>query len=381
MPTADDPQGYFSNAGPNAPATDAPQHDPQWIDFLAHHLTTKIFGPEPSAPVVPQQRGLSPLQAVAGASNPQLLPYLMQQANRNVNAQYQGQLEAFKQAMEGRRNATTALAALAGRDITGQYGVLGRQVTANAPKPPVIKEYVKPVGGESHRVRDIIDKETGATIRTDDLGPAPQGYTYQQDAQGNIVMLPSSGPPMGGGGAGEPTGIKHPPSAEQETYARSSSVLKDRIQRAKDLISNSNSWLNRVGQNIVSGDPTGTFSGSDYAADAATYKNLVTEIASLTRTLYGAQGLRSYQEIQNLIKTMPPWTAGQKRVKEAFDNLDGAVSRADTEMSQVRPDLFHSSSAGQSGEFSSHRAMTQQEFNSLKPSEQKRWIDGGGTVR
>lgn len=233
---------------------------------------------------------------------------------------------AFEQAMSGQQQAMAGATSLAGHQMTAEENARNR------------------TQDESQFARSL--EETGkyhqgmigaANYRVDNPKPiAPrERVIYNEQGRAQILNMDT--------GEVRDTGIIKPPSAEQERTVRSSQVLKLRMNQARDLITKAasgDSWLKRAGQSLAVHDPTGSASGRDFAADAATYNSYITEIGSMLRSLYGAQGIRSYEEILRLINTMPPWASGMKRITQQFDALDSAVTTADNEMMRVRPDMF-----------------------------------------
>jgi hypothetical protein len=193
-------------------------------------------------------------------------------------------------------------------------------------------------------------------------------------------------------GMERPTGHSKPPDAQTQTEMRVSALIKDRLARGEELISRAQdtSRMVRAGQAAARLDPTGIVSGSDFAADARTYKNMTIELGSLTRGLYGAQGIRSYQEIQNLINTAPPWAAGKKSISQWWDATKAAIQVADNELARVHPQFAAMgrtpATAAVPGENPSlpgpyaGRTLHESDFSRAKPGERDRFVNGGGTV-
>lgn len=94
-------------------------------------------------------------------------------------------------------------------------------------------EWLAPVNGEIHRIRQFSNPATGEIVptpdedgqmrTTHDLGPAPQGFTYQPDINGHIIQLPTSGAPQGAPPSqqiGVPGAEKPRPPAPEPTHAQ-----------------------------------------------------------------------------------------------------------------------------------------------------------------
>ena len=328
-------------------------HDQQLLDLLAEAISGTLRQPAPTAPQPPGFQPLSPVQAGAAVTNPQLANLFIQQAQAPAQGQYAQEQAQFEAAMQGRQHALGTGVALAGQQATMQRGELDRQLRA-------LYE------GGTLQQREFANQIALLRAQNEANKPESTGnITVGTGSQGQSVLIDkrtgraTDVTTLGGGR------LVKPPNIEQEQFKRSSAVLKLRVQQARDMIEGGGTRASRIPQAIVGADPTGIFSGSDYAANATTYRSFITEIASLTRTLYGAQGIRSYQEIVRLINAMPPWTSGPKRIREQFDKLNDAIRVADNEMRAIRPDLMGETPASTS----SHKSlgeMTTEELQALR---------------
>jgi hypothetical protein len=293
-------------------------------------LSTPLGGPVPQAPTPATGKDkwlgiigdalTSAAAARHGSATIANMPFRQNQMQQQLL--YQKQLEDYqnRQAENERANRTLRVALL--------NGLIGRM-----PKPPAEPSDLAKAQFEEAKRHNLATESTAKKKVEQPPKPREQ-VVYDRTGQAHILNLDT--------GLTRPvSGVQKPPSTAQETAVRSSGVLKLRIQEARDLIEgSSSSRFARAGEAMAVHDPTGLFSGSDKVSDAATYQSFINEIGSLTRGLYGAQGIRSYEEILRLINAMPPWASGKARVKKQFDALNAAVAKADGELRKTRPDLF-----------------------------------------
>lgn len=356
------PQQMATGGGAPAPQqpSDIEGVRKQLFDFIKQQLNA----PQPQTPQY-QQTPLTPMQGFALARNPQAAGQMMQYQQMPAQANYMNQEAAFKAAMEGKHQALQLGVALSGQEQKSE-----------ALKPGESWQE-KTVNGKPHTFHVVTDPRTGQILSSTDFGekfvkpnePREQIMTDEFGHQWKYNLDT---------GQKTDTGFTKPPDQATQTEMRVSALVKDRMERAKQLISTALATprLQRVGERAAAGEPTGIASGSDFAANARTYKNLVTELGSLTRGLYGAAGIRSYEEIQNLINVAPPWSSGATAIQQWYDNMQGAIQIADAELQRVHPYLAGVGKTPSQVDVpnlgGAKLGIPRSKFNTLPPAEQQR---------
>lgn len=190
---------------------------------MVHKLmSTMGISPAIETMPMPQQPQLKTWQRILGAIGDGLMARAAVQSGGQPQpgAFFRAQMErqkAFRDALNEAMatNVKTRNTVRLGMAEEAQKAEDARRLAAIKTKP-ALKERLGVVGSEIHKIRDVVDPTTGETLYTHDLGPAPQGYAYQQDLNGNIIQFPTSGPPQGstgGGPIGASTGVRGKPTA------------------------------------------------------------------------------------------------------------------------------------------------------------------------
>lgn len=182
--------------------------DPQTDDLLeqlSHAIMGTLNQPAPTAPTAPNPVGLSPLNAAAAAMNPQFAPLLLQQANAPAQNQYAAQQAAFEAAMGQRNQALQAASNLAGRGITGQYGVAAKMPGVELGYDRLEQEKVRDAERERHNreMESLRGKMDETKVR---LVYDPSGYAYWAPVPtvGGSAATATPVPLPGGGQAAKP---------------------------------------------------------------------------------------------------------------------------------------------------------------------------------
>jgi hypothetical protein len=291
-------------APPQAQA--GPQNHDELLDTLAKYLTEQLTQQVPQAPTPPQMGGLPGVKAAAAALNPQLSQQIHQTHYGPDIARYQQQQQAFETAMSGRDRAASMATQLAGRDISGQYGMM---------RPPATRGQIRSVRLDdgSLAYQEMLPDGQGGFTPGEILAPAPNPAAMLPTTEGFIPTNRQTGQPMsgyvqkpGGGGAALPA----PPPGIVSDISAGTATLQglDTLRQAyKDIRAKTQGQgtLEKIGKGFVGGTRYG--GAFESTRDYAEYKSSVRQaLNAYIKSVTGAQF--SVAELQRYEAQFPePW--------------------------------------------------------------------------
>jgi len=156
--------------------------------MLIPHIRQMLSQPDQQPPRY-QPPQINPQQAYGLARNPQMAPQMMEYANAPSQALYQQQTDAFKAAMDQKKEALAAGTSLV-------------NTSDRANRARTVDNTIVGEDGKPYRVRDVMDS-AGNLISRSVLGqapqnlallPSPQGYFPASRQTGRGVGPPAKGP-------------------------------------------------------------------------------------------------------------------------------------------------------------------------------------------
>lgn len=186
---------------------------------------------------------------------------------------------------------------------------------------------------------------------------------------GDVVPLPPAGAAQG--------------VASQRAAMKGIDALKSVWQKYNPLAKGPAAYQGAVqtGLEYVPGLTRTLTNEEDYAVQSEYKAAMENSLLRYVNALSGKQ--YTIKELQKFSNLFPRIYDPEETVNVKIQLLTESIMRDVSEAEQIFPGVGGGSRKNQKplgGAFVG-KSMTQQQFNSLKPSEQKRWKDGGGTVR
>lgn len=345
---------------PTVPSYGSDEHRSQLADAVLKHILSTLQQPAPQAPAIPQQQGLSPLKAAAAALNPQFAPLLLQQANAPAQAQYQQQQQAFEQAMQGRREALSGGIALAGQ---GSKEDIARMQIEQKQRDAAIQEQLRQLGLMVTMRGQDIGAQKSQEANWQVVGPDPNGDLWQ--------VNPKTGEKRS-------LGLKKPSPQDKQMESGLQGV-QDTLDEMRGLYTTAIQQHGPGERNLQEGlqgvpivrNIAGAFDPLAQQHEALRNKLVL----QLNKPVSGQQRLLT-SEINQLLKYVPAYGTDPKVAMPQFDSMQRMIDQMKTKYSGPSP---AQASAPSGGQFSG-KTLPRAKFNQLKPSEQSRWTNGGGSV-
>jgi len=292
----------------------SPQQPNQMDDLreqLIQAITDHLHGGNPQAPQY-QPAQVTPQQGFAMARNPQLAPMLNQNIQAPAQAQFQQQQAAFEAAMQRRHQALQAGTSL---------------VNAQQRQDPL----------DALRLQETIrhNKEMEKPNLTAPAKPREMLTTHPDGTQW-IFNLDTNQERRAGGAA-------KPPSEATVTARTSFETTKENLSLLKNMAmaGGSGGLLGRAGATVQRG--LSHIPGNEMFSSQANvndYNAIVNDLGTQLRTVYGAQGIRSIQEIQLLLKNLPPYGSAPELIEQRFAKIDAIINKLESERQRMQPAAF-----------------------------------------
>lgn len=305
------PQQMATGGGAPAPQqpSDIEGVRKQLFDFIKQQLNA----PTPQAPQY-QQTPLTPTQGFALARNPQAAGQMMQYQQAPAQANYMQQQAAFEGAMAGRHQALQTGTALLGQEQKQQMN------------PLELARYLETV-----RHNQAMEGRPGAASKPREM------LTTHPDGTQWIFNLDTNQERPAGGAA-------KPPTEATVTARTSFETTKENLKLLKNMaLASGTSLGERFGATMQRG--FSHIPGNEMFSSQANvndYNAIVNDLGTQLRAVYGAQGIRAIQEIQLLLKNLPPYGSAPELIEQRFGKIESIINKLEQERQRLQPNVFPS---------------------------------------
>lgn len=307
------------------PQPQQPANDPmaKLRDLLAIKLAE--MGSQQETPVPRYQGGqIPPGSGLAAARNPAIMKDVLDRADTPAQAAFQ---QAMQQHNEIGANQKEFL-----QYGSGMLAAQGRQYEID------IQRQIEAARlGETVRHNQATENKLGSAINKPQLSYDAKGQLIERDPTTN-TWKPAA---MQGGSPilKQPSDTAVQARTAFETTKTNIQLLKDMaLSQAGGLGTRAIGTLQRYASHIPGNE---MFSSQ---ANVNDYNALVNDLGTQLRAIYGAQGIRAFQEIQLLLKNIPPYASSPELVQQRFSKIDSIITQLEGERQRMQPAAFPPSS-------------------------------------